>query len=204
MEDSSQTTPHHIEHALPARVAGLHTQCPGGSGSRVFLDCCARGWMSEGMGKGDSMGQRAIKRQAVKEKRETENQNQARIVLFGYYSRAGWHGWIPHSFTALSKKDVSEQIFSIPSRRLSLKAAASYAQVFKIFLIHNPGRKVFQSQKRLHFQLPKHIYAYTFSFRIELDNWDGMNQTDRAYGGKAHFTFVHPLHFPYFAQNYLD
>lgn len=85
-----------------------------------------------------------LKGRLRKKKGNRENQNQARIILFGYYSRAGWHCWTPHSFTAWSWKDVTEQIFSILTRRLSY-STASYTQVFKI-PTHNPGRKVFHKK----------------------------------------------------------
>lgn len=39
---------------------------------------------------------------------------------------------------------------------------------------------------------------------LELIKGDGMSQTDCAYGGKKHLTFVHSLHFSNFTQNYLD
>lgn len=95
-----------------------------------------------------------------KKKGNWENQNQARVAFIGYCRRTGCLFWTPHSSTALGWKDVTEQIFSILTRRpsSSLKATASYNQVFKI-LTHNTGRKVFQSQKRLHFQLLKYIFT---------------------------------------------
>lgn len=65
---------------FPARVAGSHEQSSGGSGSGAFLDCYAHGRMRGWMGKGESTGQRGIKRQAERKKENRENQ--ARIILF--------------------------------------------------------------------------------------------------------------------------
>lgn len=72
MQDSSQSIPQHSGHAasLPARVAGSHSQSTSGSGSGPFLDCSARGWMQGGTGKGESTGQREIKRQTEENKRK--------------------------------------------------------------------------------------------------------------------------------------
>lgn len=91
----------------------------------MFLDCvhvggCGKEWARErAWVKGEFEGM-------LQKKKGTENQNQTRLVLFGYYRRTGWHCWTPHSFTALSQKDVREQIFFILTCRLSssLKATA--------------------------------------------------------------------------------
>lgn len=188
-----------LQHALPAGVAGWHTQSPVVQvQSRVFLDSCACGWLwarERAWAKGECKGML----QKEKETEET-NQIQAILALFECYRITGWHCWIPHSFKL---KGCDKKIFSILTRRLSSNSRL-HLVTLRCSKSWHTIQEVFQSQKRLHFQLLKYVYTETFCFRIELDNWNGMRQTDRAYGGKAHFTFVHSFHFPNFEQNYLD
>lgn len=162
MEDSSQTTPHHAGPGTcpPCKGCWLAHSAPSAQGAECFwiavrvCGCGKERARDRAWAKGEFEGM------LQKKKGNWENQNQARVALIGYYRRTGCQFWTLRSSTALAWKDVTEQVFSILTRRpsSSLKATASYTQVFKI-LTHNTGRKVFQSQKRLHFQLLKYIFT---------------------------------------------
>lgn len=115
-----------LQHPFPARVAGLQAQSSSSSGSGAFLDCYARGWMQGGMGKGEKMDWRGIKRQAKKKENRKQAKTKQEKFSLRYYTGVGWDCWIPHNFTPLSWRDVTEQMFFILTRRLCPEANASW------------------------------------------------------------------------------
>lgn len=154
MQNSSQSS---LRHAGPAASLPCKGCWLAGSVLQQFgvrsisgLLCTWVDAVRDGQGRKHGL-KRGIKRQAEKEK-EKRKQAKTKQEKFSlrYYTGVGWDCWIPNNFTPLSWRDVTEQMFFILTRDFVLRLMpAGYTQVFKI-LTHNPERKAFRSQKRLH------------------------------------------------------